>query len=151
MRKFTLLLLFGLFALIPSFAQKNNTGRDKRMEFKEYRMKVLAQEMDLKDDQQKKFFELYDQMMDEKFKLLKETKSLEKKLKSDAEVSDAEYKKVSDAITAAKEKLAAIEKKYDEKFSQFLSPKQIYKMKSAEEKFREKMNEMRHKKNNTKK
>ena len=48
-------------------------------------------------------------------------------------------------MTEAKEKDAEIEKKYDAIFSEFLTSKQVYKMKDAEEKFRNKMHEMRHK------
>ena len=49
-------------------------------------------------------------------------------------------------MNRAKAEDAAIEKSYDEKFSQFLSQKQIYKMKTAENEFRKKMQEMRNKK-----
>ena len=100
--------------------------------------------MELKEDQQKKFFDLYNQMTDEKVKVFKETKALEKKLADSANASEAEYDAVSKAITAAKEKDAEIEKRYDEKFKQFLTSKQLFKMKGAEEKFRQKMHEMRH-------
>ena len=50
----------------------------------------------------------------------------------------------------AKEKDAELSKKYDDKFSKFLSPKQLYKMKEAEESFRRKMQEMRRKKSKKK-
>lgn len=151
MRKFTFFLLAALIACVPMYAQKKDKGGDRKMELQEYRMKVLAQEMELKEDQQKKFFELYGQMTEEKIKLFKEKRALEKKLEDSEDISDAEYKKVSEAITLSKEKMAQIERKYDEKFSQFLTQKQIYKMKVAEEKFRQKMNEVRHKKKSSKK
>ena len=83
-------------------------------------------------------------MTAERVKVFKETKALEKKLSESADASEAEYEAVSSAITEAKEKDAEIEKRYDEKFAQFLTPKQIFKMKEAEGKFRDKMREMRH-------
>lgn len=147
MRKLSLLILLVVAAVIPALAQ--NKGRDHsrmRREVHEFKLKFLAQEMGLKEDQQKKFFELYNQMTEEKVKVFRETKALEKKLSDSANASDAEYEEVSAAITAAKEKDAEIDRRYDEKFSKFLSPKQIFKMKAAEEKFRKKMHEMRHKK-----
>ncbi len=49
-------------------------------------------------------------------------------------------------MTDAKAKDAEISKRYDEKFSRLLTAKQVYKMKDAEEGFRRKMHEMRHKK-----
>lgn len=145
MKKFTLLLLLILAAVIPVLAQhKGKNHAAMRKEVQEFKLKFLAQEMELKEDQQKKFFDLYNRMTDEKIKVFKETKALEKKLSDTANASDAEYDEVSKAITAAKEKDAEIDKRYDEKFRQFLTPKQIFKMKAAEEKFRDKMHEMRH-------
>lgn len=132
---------------LPAFSQaKSQKDRQAmRREVQEFKLKFLAQEMELKDDQQKKFFELYNQMEQEKVKVFKETKALERKISESSNASDAEYESVSRAITAAKEKDAAIEKKYDDKFATFLSAKQIFKMKAAEDKFRMKMHEMRHK------
>lgn len=149
MNKFLFLIIITLcasFSSLPAFAQKEKSHDAMRREVHEFKLKYLAQEMDLKEDQQKKFFELYNQMTEERVKVFKETRSLEKKLAGDSDASDAEYEAVSKAITTAKEKDAAIEKKYDEKFATFLTPKQIYKMKEAEDKFRQKMHEMRHKK-----
>lgn len=149
MNRFFLIILLCFVAAVPSFAQKNKTDKETmRKELMEFKLKFLAQEMDLKEDQQQKFFDLYKQMSEERVKVFKETKALENKLKSNPDASDAEYEAVSKAITAAKEKDAAIEKKYDDKFAQFLTSKQIFKMKGAEEKFRQKMHEMRHKKKN---
>ena len=143
MNKLAALLLMLIAVILPAGAQQKGKKEDMRRELKEYKMKYIAQEMDLKEGQQKQFFELYEQMWDEKEKLHRDTKSLEKKLNDAENVADDEYRKVSTAITEAKEKEAEIDKKYDEKFSQFLSQKQIFKMKSAEEKFKIKMREMR--------
>lgn len=147
MRKFLLLLLMITAALTPVLAQHSvKSHKAMRKEIHEFKLKFLAQEMELKEDQQKKFFELYNRMTDERAKVFRETRALEKKIADSSNVSDADYEEVSKAMTAAKEKDAEIEKRYDEKFRQFLSPKQIFKMKEAEEKFRQKMHEMRHKK-----
>lgn len=152
MKKIILLLTLLTAVLVPVFAQ--NRGKDResmRREVQEYKLKFLAQEMDLKEDQQKRFFDLYKQMTAEKVRVFKETKALEKRLSNSEDASDAEYETVSRAITEAKEKDAEIDSKYDKLFSQFLTSKQIFKMKAAEEKFRDKMHEMRHKKRHGKK
>lgn len=152
MKKIILLLTLLTAVLVPAFAQ--NRGKDResmRREVQEYKLKFLAQEMDLKEDQQKRFFDLYKQMTAEKVRVFKETKALEKRLNNSEDASDAEYETVSRAITEAKEKDAEIDRKYDKLFSQFLTSKQIFKMKAAEEKFRDKMHEMRHKKRHLKK
>lgn len=152
MKKILVFFLLAICAVIPSFAQhKNKDNHAMRKEVQEFKLKFLAQEMELKDDQQKKFFELYTQMSQERRKLFQDTKALEKKLSDSANATDAEYEAVTKSITTSKEKDAEIEKKYDEKFSQFLSPRQIFKMKAAEEKFRNKMHEMKHKKRSEKK
>ena len=107
--------------------------------------------MDLKEDLQKQFFEVYSQMSEEKARTVSEARRLEKKLAASEDASEAEYEAVSKAITEAKEKDAEIEKRYDGKFAQFLTPKQIFRMKAAEEKFRDKVHEMRHKKRSARK
>lgn len=149
MRKLIIMLILALSGIaLPAMAQRDNKcARNDKMwsEMQEFKMKFLAQEMDLREDQQKRFFELYGQMSAEKRRLFQETKALEKKLKADKNATDAEYAAVSRALTSAKEKDAEIEKRYDEKFSTFLSAKQIFKMKAAEDKFRNKLHELRHK------
>ena len=113
-------------------------------------MKYLAQEMDLRDDQQQKFFDLYNEMSAKRFAAMREARRLEKKVKKNKDATEDDYKTVTEAINKAKAEDASIEKEYDAKFSVFLSQKQIFKMKSAEESFRKKMEEMRHKKHTKK-
>ncbi len=127
-------------------AQGKKSREEMRKEFKEFKMKFIAQEIDLEDDQKKQFFEIYNQMNDERTSIFEQTRRLERKVRKDSQATEEDYAAVSRAITEAKEKDAAIEKKYDAKFSTFLSSKQLFKMKAAEEKFRKKMSEMRHKK-----
>lgn len=144
-KRFQCLLILLLAVLAPAVAQKHQ-GRSKhemRKEMKDFHMKFLAQEIDLKEDQQKPFFDTYSQMMEERRKIFDETRNLEKRLR-DGKATEEEYETVTAALTNAKERDAAIEKKYDEKFSKILTPKQLYKLKEAEEKWRAKMQEMRH-------
>ena len=106
-------------------------------------MKFLAQEMDLKEDQKEKFVELYQKMSEERMQNFRRMRQLEDSLKENA--SEEDYKKASEGIADLKLADARIEKEYDAKFAKFLSQKQIYKMKEAEEKFRRKMHDMRQK------
>lgn len=146
MKQIYLIMLLIFAVCVPGFAQeKKKSKAEMRKELQEYKLKFIAQEIDLQEEQQKKFFEYYNQMDDERVKVFKETRSLEKKLKDSENATDEEYEKVSKALTEAKEKDAAIVKRYDEKFATFLSAKQIFKMKAAEETFWQKMREMRHK------
>lgn len=144
MRKFLLILTLLSSLVLPAAAQQKKDAATLRKELNEYRLKYLAQEMELKAEQQKRFVEVYVQMTDEKEKAFAEARNLERRVKKCAECSDADYAKASDAVAAAKIKEGEIEKKYDARFAEFLTQKQIYKMKEAEASFREKMREMRH-------
>lgn len=115
-------------------------------EVQEFKIKFLAQEMDLKEDQQERFVKLYSEMNQKRFACMKEARSLKKKLKKNPDATEEDYQKVTDSMNKAKAEAASIEKEYDEKFAEFLSQKQIFKMKSAENEFRQKMEEMRHNK-----
>ncbi|MCM1153110.1 MAG: hypothetical protein NC328_05605 [Muribaculum sp.] len=144
MRKFILLFLILLGSVTVGYAQKSNHGKNHGKEVLEFKLKYLAQEMDLNEDQQPKFFEFYTRMNNEKFALFKELRQLERKIK-DGKATEAEYEAYSKASANAKIKIAEIDKSYEAKFSQFLSAKQLYKLKEAEETFRKKMREMHHK------
>lgn len=114
-------------------------------EIQEFKMKYLAQEMELKEDQRQQFIELYDEMSRRRFALMKSARDIEKRVKKIKDATEEDYQSVTEAWNKAKVEDAEIEKEYDAKFSVFLTQKQIFKMKTAEESFRKKMEEMRHK------
>lgn len=146
MRKILLLsFVLVMFAGIACAQKKQGKPNraEMRKELRDFKLKFLAQEMDLKEDQQKRFFELYTQMSDEKEKLFKDTRDLERKVEKGENVTEEEYEAATNAITSARQKEADIDRKYDAKFVTFLTKKQVFKMKGAEEKFRRKMHEMR--------
>lgn len=148
MKKLLLILLLS-FSFLNVAAHKHDPVRGQ--EVMEFKMKFLAQEMNLDEAQQKKFFDLYPQLMAEVHQVFSDVRSQERKLKREgSKASDADYAATNEARTKAKLRLAEIEKKYDEKFADFLSSKQIVKMKDAEASFRKKMKEVRHKKRNSK-
>lgn len=143
MKKFLLLFIMMVVA-VAGYAQKAGGGKDRGKEVLEFKLKYLAQEMDLNEEQQTKFFDLYTKMDTEKFALFKKMRDLERKIK-EGKATDSEYEAFSKAAADTKVKIAEIDKAYETKFSQFLSAKQIYKMKAAEETFRKKLREMHHK------
>lgn len=144
------LILFFLLTGVFSLSADPHDGKsreDKMKEMLEFKMKYLAQEMDLKGDQRKEFFKIYKEMADEKRDASREADNLARKIKKEGDnASEEDYQKLTAAMNEAQTKTAAIDKKYDEKFSEFLSSKQIYKMKEAEKAFRKKLEDMRHKK-----
>lgn len=145
--KYILITLLALLVIAPAYADKHKKcDREKwRKDMREFKLRFLAQEMELRDDQQKQFITLYTQMTEEKEALMKRTCQAVEKIEKLDSPTEADYKAGSEALLRAREQEVAIDRKYDEKFRTFLSAKQIFKMKEAERKFRDKLNEMRHK------
>ena len=139
--------MLAMIMSIPAFSQKQNGDKEaKRKEMMEFKLDYLAKAMELRDDQKKQFYEVYTQMENERRAIVKSIKSAEKKIAGSKNASEADYDKASKEISAAKAKMAQIEKKYDDKFASFLTKKQIYKMKEAANEFNEKMRGCRDKK-----
>lgn len=151
MKKYLLLLLVFLGMAVSVQAQRRcgQPDAEKLKEINEYRLKYLAQEMELTDEQKPKFVELYNQMTAERKTNFDKLRAAEKKLKGN--LSDAEYKAQVNVVSDCKVHDAQIVKDYDAKFEKFLSAKQIYKMKEAEEKFRKRLREMHQQRKHDKK
>lgn len=135
--KILFILLAMLFA-VPSFAQKHKGDKDKgaqRQEMLEFKLDFLAKEIDLRDDQKKRFNELYTQMENERRTIRKKIKAAEKSISANKEATDADYEKANREINAAKTEMNNLDRQYDEKFAKFLSSKQMFKLKEAEGKF----------------
>jgi hypothetical protein len=143
MKKIIILLIAILTVSATGFSQKSSDKEAKLKELKEFKMKYLAQEMGLKEDQQQHFFELYQQMQNEKKDAISDAAKLKKKVQEDKNVNDKDYDKASQAWADAKIKEGEIDKKYESKFKEFLTSKQIFKMKEAEEAFHKKMRQLR--------
>lgn len=148
MRK--LLLILGiLLMMVPVMGQTQNNDqksrKEMRREMREFKVKFLSQEMGLTPDQASKFSELYIKMEGERHKLIHQCKNLENKLKDSGNVSDEEYEEALKALQEARSKDLEIEKRYDGEFSKFLSAKQLYKLKSSEAEFRQRMFRMHNK------
>lgn len=142
-RILAILIAVAVGAVCFTGAAQKKGGPGKGKEVLEFKIKYLAQEMNLNTDQTRQFSDLYTKMTDEKFRVFQEVKAHEKKLKSDPNASDAEYEQVNNMMINARLKEAEIEKNYDAKFAKFLSKKQIYQMKQSEFKFRKRMHDLK--------
>lgn len=146
-RKILVLMVTALCFTMGAFAysdkQKGKDPEKMWKELQEFKLKFLAQEMELKDEQKDRFIELYNEMSEKRRDVMMRAWNVERKVKKNTAATEDDYRDASQAMQKARDEDSAIEKSYDEKFSQFLSSKQIYKMKDAEQKFRQKMNEMR--------
>lgn len=146
MKRFLLLTLVLLASSAVMFAQHKGGKHKEDMfkEIKEFKLRYLAQELELPEDECQEFFVLYSQEMDERHKVWDPVMSLQRKAR-EGKATDEEYEQLSEAMNAAKSADAEIEARYDARYKKILTPKQIYKLKEAEETFREKMREMKSK------
>lgn len=127
------------------YAQQRQQKEKKKADRKEWYAKMrqhkhdfIEDELDLTDEQETKFFPIYDTMEDELHKVQRETRKLEKQVASKT-ATDVEYDAASKAIIELKKKEADIELKYFDKFKTVLSSKQIFELKRAEKKFTRKI------------
>ncbi|MCH5238596.1 MAG: hypothetical protein J1F38_00060 [Muribaculaceae bacterium] len=145
MKKILSFLLILSLGCAFTFSQEDEHAKREKMfrEVREFKMKYLAQEMDLSDSQKKEFFELYENMNKSKQECYHEAMELNRKIKHDKNASDEDYQKATEALDKANAQWSEIEKGYNEKFAEFLSAKQIYKMREAENSFKAKLDEMK--------
>ena len=81
--------------------------------------------------------------------IYKKIKKAEKSV-ADKDASEAAYEKASKEIQAARAEMVQIEQQYDEKFASFLSKKQMFKLREAEGKFMQKMQDCKEKRKSKK-
>lgn len=145
------ILLIAIVCLFSAgaFAQKHGSDKDKeqqRKEMAEFKMQYLAEEIDLKEDQKKQFNEVYTQMEQERRAIFKRIKKAEKSISDNKKATEADYEKANKEITEARNQMALVDKKYEEKLSTFLTKKQMYELKAAEQSFMDKVRNCRDKK-----
>lgn len=101
----------------------------------EYKHDFITKRLELTRDQQNKFFPLYDSMCEELNKLNNDVRQVTERTSklSDAEAKDVDYSVATKANIEKGEKTSAIEKKYYAKFEEILKPKQLFKLKLAEQ------------------
>lgn len=139
--------IIAIVTAIPGYACGEPRPEDGqwRKEMRDFKLKFLAQEMDLRQDQQKQFFMLYTQMSDEKEALMKSTsQTVQRVIKLGNGATDADYTAASEALIKAREQELAIDRKYEEKLRSLLTPRQLFKLKEAEKAFRDRLRNMRH-------
>lgn len=145
-----ILFLLAILLALPAAAQKtaggNEPSAEKKKEFFEIKMKYLADEIELKADQKKKFVELYTQMENERRAIFKKMKAAERAIKHNKNATEADYEKARKDKAAFESQMEQVEKKYESQFATFLSQKQIYELKEAEKSFMEKVRSCRDKK-----
>lgn len=119
---------------------------EMRKEMRDYKLKFLLQEMELNEETQAKFSELFKEHFEAQGKLFREKRQAKKALEVKSEPTDADYQAYQKVEKSVKEREQAIDQQYRNNLDKILSPKQRYKLQQAEDEFRAKMHEMRAKK-----
>lgn len=137
-------MLLVVLALPAAFAQDKDKAKMKE-ELQQFKIDFIAKEMNLSDKEKAEFTPLYKDYDEQRRQAGSEAWKFERELKKNKNASEADYKKLAELQQKSREKDNEIVKKFDSRFESFLSAKQIYQMHQGEEKFFEKMKEMRKK------
>ncbi|MCM1484236.1 MAG: hypothetical protein NC043_07855 [Muribaculaceae bacterium] len=142
-------ILLILISVSTSFAQQKHDGKNMKQwlqEMRQFRTNFIVKELNLTADQKSRFVPLYDAMYGELEKLMHDTRQLERSVERKGnEATDVELEKASEAIYECKGKENDIEMRYFAKFKTVLTPRQLFKLKQAENKFNRHLMEKRRK------
>lgn len=144
MKRHLFFFLTLILCVIPSFADKKDRG--KMMEdILKFKIDFLAQEMGLSEKAKADFAPLYVEYDNELRKTGSDAFRFERELKKKKDATDDDYKKLAELQKKSREDFDAVNKRYEPRFEEILNAKQIYLMHKGEEKFFDKMKEMKRK------
>lgn len=132
-----------IIALLASFSLSTNAQpRNSRLsgeqlkqglaEMRAYKHRMLVKELELTNEQEQKFFEIYDKMDEELLKTGRETRELERKTLQNEDATDTECATVARTLFEQKKKESEIELGYYDALAEILTPRQLLKLKSVE-------------------
>ena len=133
------------FLALPSALAQDKDKAKMKEELQQFKIDFLAKEMQLSEKEKAEFAPLYKEYDEQRRQAGAEAWKFERELKKKKDPSEADYKKLAELQQRAREKDNEIVKKFDTRLESLLSAKQIYQMHQGEEKFFEKMKEMRRK------
>ena len=132
--------------LSPVFEQSKPSDKERSewmAQMQNYKKEYIVKAVQLSDEQKAKFIPLYDSMENELRALGKDVRKAVKAVsEKKSTATDADYSKAVEVMYNSKTREAAVEKKYYAKFKAILTARQLYELKSAENRFTREM--MRH-------
>lgn len=137
-RKSTIIAFLIAAILMPLSvaAQSSAAQRARWMEqIRKTKFEFFTKEVNLSKDQQSQLFPLYEEMEKSIYKVNNEAEALLKKTAANANATDTEYEAAANAAAKSTLRQGEIELEYFNKFSKFLSKKQLFLLKQAEDKF----------------
>lgn len=136
---FSIAILFTVLFVQSSslFAQDNKPQPNKWMEeVKSFKHSFLIKETQMTDEQSKVFIPLYTEMENKVFQANRDARQMATDLSREQnEVNDEHYTAVAKALSNVKAIEAEIENEYFKIFTNILSPKQMFLLKRAENRF----------------
>ena len=135
-RKSTLISFLIAIILAPCAlsAQSTAAQRARWMEqIRKTKFEFFTKEVNLSKEQQNQLFPLYEEMEKTIYKMNSEAEAL--KTAADTNASETEFEAAATAMAKTTLQQGEIELDYFNKFSKFLSKKQLFRLKQAEEKF----------------
>lgn len=145
-----LLLIFSLIiiALAGSDLQAQEKKGEKhrhemRREMQEYKMKFLAKEMGISGEKQAKFFEAYIAFAKTQDALFEEMRQARHALENKSNPTDADYEAFRKTQNSVKERETAADTEYRKSLDKILTPRETYLLQEGENKFRDKMQELK--------
>lgn len=145
MTRYLLLFVTLLMCSVSAMAEPKEPSAEKLKELQEFKIKYLIQEMDLSADKQAEFTKLYTAYDNERSTLFRDIFQRAKSMHQNQNPTDTEYMVAAESMATAKAREGALEQKYFNKLKTILTPKQLYNLKHAEQKFDRKLNEQRNK------
>lgn len=138
-----LLLIAAYIMPTDASAQGRPSKRERTTWIKEMQMvktDYIAKKLDLSDEQKAKFIPLYNAMDAEIRKAQQDQRTLCTQVNDkDGKASDLEYTKAAEAAYELKGVENAIEMRYFKEFKTILTPKQLFKLRDAEQSFTRKL------------
>ena len=137
-RKSTVISFLLAVILAPCLlsAQSTAAQRARWMEqIRKTKFEFFTKEVSLTKEQQNQLFPLYEEMERSIYKMNNEAEALMKKTAANSRATDTEFEAAATAAARTTQRQGEIELEYFNKFSKFLSKKQLFLLKQAENKF----------------
>jgi len=119
-------------------AQRSQSDAQRRQWFNNMvatKVDYISKQIGLDGDKKVRFAKEYTAMTTETAKLARETRKLERSVAKNPKATDLEYEKAAEAVAEFKGREAAIEMRYYNQFKTYLSKKQLFQLKIAENKW----------------
>lgn len=144
--KILLLLAAILLGSLSPLAAKGDKKADREKwfaEIQQYKKEYIIKALQMTDDQKAKFVPIYDAYERDMRKVQNEARQLAKTVKKKgASATDADYRAAAEKMYQLKTREGQIEAAFYQKIKAFLTPRQLYELKVAEDRFVREM--MRH-------